>query len=138
MRSIALLLHESTTLMKREFERVARPHELTLMQWRILGELSRNGPQRQVALGAAINASPMTVSNVADRLDAAGLIRREPDPADSRAKRVALTECGARKVEEMTEIAAGVFEKALAGIPPDEIEILRRSLERLIGNLEGC
>ena len=34
--------------------------------------------------------------------------------------------------------AAGVFEKALAGIPPDEIEILRRSLERLIGNLEGC
>ena len=136
-KTIGLLLHEASALMRREFERAARPKKLTLMQWRVLGRLSDQGDMRQAELGAAINASPMTISDVAERLECAGLLQRGPDPEDSRAKRLALTETGKVKVQEMRSTAAEVFDKALDGIPEDDIAGLTRALTRLIQNLEG-
>ncbi|XDA99205.1 MarR family transcriptional regulator [Sulfitobacter sp. LCG007] len=136
MRSIALRLQETSSLMKREFERVAKPHGLTLTQWRVIGELSRTGAMRQVELGSAINASAMTVSDVADRLEAAGLVVRGVDPLDGRAKTVELSPQGREKLVRMREISAGVFDKALAGIAPSDIEAMTRALARIVENLE--
>ena len=136
MKNIALLLQESSSLLKREFERTARPHNLTLTQWRVLGELARSGAKKQVELGGLINASPMTVSDVAERLDAAGFIRRETDPEDSRAKLLLLTDKGNQMVEVMRELAAEVFAKAMAGIPPQDIDTLTHALTRITENLE--
>lgn len=136
-KTIGLLLHEASALMRREFERAARPKKLTLMQWRVLARLSDQGDMRQAELGVAINASPMTISDVAERLECAGLLRRDPDPEDSRAKRLALTDAGLAKVLEMRTTAAQVFDKALDGIPEDDIAGLTRALTRLIQNLEG-
>lgn len=136
MTNIGLLLNEAASLMKREFERAARPYKLTLMQWRVLGQLMRAGDMRQNELCAAINASPMTVSDVAERLEAAGLILREVDPEDSRAKRLALTDEGNALVGQMRVVATGVFDKALAGIDPQDIEVLTRSLTQITENLE--
>ncbi|MYM56929.1 MarR family winged helix-turn-helix transcriptional regulator [Thalassovita mangrovi] len=137
MRNIAAMLHEATLLMRRRFESAARPQKLTLMQWRFLGTLARKGAMRQVALGEAIKASPMTVSDVAERLVAAGLIRRDTDPDDSRAKIVALTESGERKTEIMRDISAAVFADAFDGVSEADLEALQRALPRIIENLGG-
>lgn len=135
MKSIGLLLQESSALMKRRFEQEARPQQLTLMQWRVLAELSRSGPVRQVALVEAINVSAMTVSDVADRLEKAGLVSRVPAPSDSRAKEISLTAAGERKVAEMRDIAVGVFAEVFDGIPPEDLDTLSRTLTRIVANL---
>ncbi|WP_071673033.1 MarR family winged helix-turn-helix transcriptional regulator [Nioella nitratireducens] len=136
MKSIALLLHESATLMKREFERCARPNNLTLMQWRMLGELSREGAMRQTALIAALNAPAMTVSDVAERMERAGLIRREADPEDSRAKLVAISAEGEALAAKMRDISNGVFARAFDGISADDLDRLQQTLARITQNLD--
>ncbi len=136
MKRIGLLLHESATLMKREFERVARPHKLTLTQWRVLAQLHREGDLRQTELGSSLNVSPMTISDVAERLELAGLLLRESDPDDSRAKRLALTDAGIATVVKMRGIADEVFARALDGIPDADVEALTRALSRITENLE--
>lgn len=137
LKRLGLLLHETAAAMKREFERAARPHKLTLTQWRVLGHLHREGDARQTDLGQAINVSPMTISDVAERLELAGLLRREIDPDDSRAKRLVLTQAGTSVILKMQTVADGVFDKALAGIPASDVDTLTRALTRMTENLEN-
>src|SRR5687767_12420199 len=100
------MLHNAANLMKREFERAARPHGLTLLQWRVLGQLSREVGLTQIALGARLDVSPMTISDVIERLEMAGLVAREVDPLDSRAKIVRITDDALPIVERMRTVAA--------------------------------
>lgn len=135
MKDLAMLLHETAAMMRRRFEQVARPEGLTLMQWRTLGLLARHGPLRQVAVGTALEASPMTVSDLAERMEAAALITRFPDPEDGRAKMLALTEAGERKLETMRSISEAAFAEILDGLGPGDIAALRGALTRIKDNL---
>lgn len=138
MQGLGLLLHNAASLLKREFERAARPHGLTLLQWRILGELSRDDGQTQTALGNHLEASPMTVSDVLERLEAGALITREVDPSDSRAKLVRITPKARALVEQMRDVAAEVYERAVEGIDEADRAAMLRALPRIAANLEGA
>src|ERR1700759_2824318 len=50
----------------------------------VLSGLARTGPRNAAALAAVIGLDRSGVSRHASRLEAAGLVRREPDPADRR------------------------------------------------------
>lgn len=136
MKNIGILLQESASLMKREFERIARPEQITLMQWRVLGELSRAQSMRQIDICASVNASAMTISDVLERLEMAGLINRAVDDTDSRAKSVTISKSGMTKVETMRPLAANVFARAFQGIAPDDLDAMHRSLAQIAENLE--
>ena len=135
MHSLGLLLHDAARLLKREFERKARHHKLSLMQWRVIGQLSRNDGLTQTALGALVEASPMTISDIVDRLESLDLVRRETDPSDSRAKLVWTTSKARDLVVEMREIAKHVYEKALLDVSPADREALSRALLQININL---
>jgi DNA-binding MarR family transcriptional regulator len=136
VQGLGLLLHNAANLLKREFERAARPHGLTLLQWRVLGELSRNEGLTQTALGGRIEASPMTISDVIERLEIAGFATREVDPSDSRAKLVAITTKARALVEEMRAVADEVYGKAVDGIDEADRAAMIRALTRIAANLE--
>ena len=136
MQGLGLLLHNAANLLKREFERAARPHGLTLLQWRVLGELSRNEGLTQTALGGRLEASPMTISDVIERLEIAGFATREVDPSDSRAKLVAITTKARALVEEMRGVADEVYGKAVDGIDEADRAAMIRALTRIAANLE--
>ncbi|MBM2291807.1 winged helix-turn-helix transcriptional regulator [Sulfitobacter pseudonitzschiae] len=135
MRDIMMLLHETAGLMRRRFEQAARPEELTLMQWRALGLLERNGPMRQVEIKEALEASPMTISDLAERMQSAGLVVRQTDPHDSRAKTLTLTEAGHAKYATMHQISEAVFEEVAVGISPETKDALRDGLSAIKINL---
>ncbi|MGR3567063.1 MarR family transcriptional regulator [Pseudooceanicola nanhaiensis] len=138
MKDVAILLHEASGLLRRRFEQAARPEGLTLMQWRALGLLDQQGPLRQVAIGEALEASPMTISDLADRLESAGLVTRATDPSDSRAKVLELTETGATKLRTMRRISEAVFAQVFAGVTGRETAALRQGLLKLKKNLGGA
>lgn len=138
MKDIAMMLHETSGLVRRRFEQAARPQGLTLMQWRALGLIDQHGPMRQVAIGEAMEASPMTISDLAERLQTAGLITREPDPSDSRAKVLALTDHGSEKLRLMRRISEAVFAEVFAGVTDREAAALRQALLRIKDNLGGA
>src|SRR3989338_5240356 len=63
-------------------------------QAEILGHLSRRGPVRQVDLAAALGVSAASLSDSVASLAAKGLVIRQPDPEDGRARRVGLSAAG--------------------------------------------
>lgn len=90
---------------------------------------------RQGALAEAMNVEPMTLVASLDRLEALGLVRREPDPSDRRAKLVNLTPAATPLMARITATAAAARAEVLAGLSEDHIALLRSGLEHMRDNL---
>jgi DNA-binding MarR family transcriptional regulator len=72
-------------------------HGLQTWEFDVLSALRRQGPPYQLSPGALLRATLVTsgtMTNRIDRLAAAGLVSRRPDPQDKRGVLVALTEDG--------------------------------------------
>ena len=136
MLGLGMLLNSAAGHLKREFERASRPYGLTLLQWRALSTLSRTQGQTQTELAATLEASPMTVSNMLERLEAAGLVSRETDQTDSRAKRVAITAKARSILAQMRVTAEAVYARAARDISDADQQALMRALQQIIANLE--
>jgi len=80
-------------------------------------------------LAREVVLSPTAMSRFVDRVEAAGYVRREPDPADRRALQVAITDEGVALLRRMWPI----YE---AGIERHFIAFLGRSAPRVRGMLE--
>ena len=76
-----------------------------------------------------------TITGLLDRLEGKGLVRREHDRADRRARRVFLTPAGQALKEPLLGILSALEEEALAGFSPEERAALTRALERVGENL---
>ena len=64
------------------------------------------GGMSQTALTAAMGLSKQAVQQLLDQLETGNYIRREPDPADRRAKRIIPTDFGAREFAERRKVLA--------------------------------
>ena len=82
-------------------------------------------------LAAAMRVSHSRAVRVVDRLEAAGLARRESDPSDRRRALVRLEPAGREPAERALEARARVLALALAGLDARDV----RDLERLLGAL---
>ena len=93
-------------------EAVLRPHRLTFARYEVLMLLSfsRTGTLPMKLVGSRLQVHPTSVTNAVDRLQDAGLVRREPHPDDARSLLVALTDSG-RDVARAatTDLNAAVF-----------------------------
>ncbi len=72
-----------------------RDHGLTMARYDVLAHLGMAGGRLGLSeLASAVALSPSGLSKLLDRMDASGLIRREPDPTDARAAVAAITPHG--------------------------------------------
>jgi MarR family transcriptional regulator for hemolysin len=86
--------------------------------------------QTELARMAGLDKTTMVVT--LDELEAAGLAERRPAPHDRRARVVAVTEAGERKVREAQEISSRIQADVLSGLAPDEREAFLDTLCRLV------
>jgi len=96
----------------------------------VLSGLARTGPLSAAALAQDVGLDRSGVSRHADRLEAAGLISRQPDPADGRAILLALTEHGERVVAVTRDRLAARIASSLRDWPPAEATAFARALRR--------
>jgi len=102
--SPGFLLWRVTLAWQRAMRSALAPHELTHVQFVLLASLwwiseHEDGPPTQTRLAAQAGTDPMMTSQVIRKLEARRLLKREPDPADSRALRLRLTASGRRLVD---------------------------------------
>jgi DNA-binding MarR family transcriptional regulator len=76
-----------------------------------------------------------TVTRAATRMEAAGLLRREPHPSDGRLVRLMLTERGRELEQVIGPEMRALTEHTLAGFSIEERAELIRALRRIHGNL---
>lgn len=77
-----------------------------------------------------------TVTRAATRMEAAGLLRREPHPTDARLVRLRLTDRGRELRTIMVKEMDALRERALAGLSPAERTEFVRLLNTLHRNLD--
>jgi DNA-binding MarR family transcriptional regulator len=89
-----------------------------------LSRLARGPAETQLALATAIGHDKTRLIGVLGGLEADGLITREPDPNDRRARLVRITPRGAeRHAAAVTDIRA-MEDKLLAGLTADQRDTL--------------
>jgi len=80
------------------------------------------GPMRVTDLAETKRADPSTVSRQAAQLVKAGLARREADPEDGRASRLAITETGLDAVRKLHHARESMVVETLRHWPAERVE----------------
>lgn len=96
----------------------------------VLSGLARTGPHSAADLGREIGLDRTTVTRRADRLQTAGLLQRQPDPADARATLLALTDNGHTVIATTRQRLATAIEDSLATWPQADTQDFARLLHR--------
>ncbi|MFF2621376.1 MarR family winged helix-turn-helix transcriptional regulator [Oerskovia jenensis] len=135
------LLHAAMRAVRREAgERLGRART-TPGQFRMLRALDRcGGPQRPSALAGILDVAPRSVTSKVDDAEAAGLVRRLPDPTDRRATLVELTEDGRRTLAAVAaerETSAGTLLSRLGEGDRHELLRLLRTVAGEAGTAPG-
>jgi len=110
------------------------------LSWYDLLWALRRSPERRLRvnqLAREVVLSPTAMSRFVDRAEAAGYVRREPDPDDRRALQVALTDEGVELLRRMWPIyRRGIAEHFAAHLGGDPGE-LSDTLRRIAGSARG-
>jgi DNA-binding MarR family transcriptional regulator len=104
---------------------------LSLARTKVLRRLQRSGPIRQGVLAVHCGVVPHSITDIVDGLERDGLAERLPDPADRRAKLVALTDKGAAALMVAGAAREKLLNHVFGAIDPDEREVLTGLLDRL-------
>src|SRR4051812_37919792 len=83
------------------------------------------------ALAREVVLSPTAMSRFVDRVEAAGHVRREPDPGDRRALQVVLTDEGVDLLRRMWPVSARGLERHFAAFLGRPAPRMRAILERM-------
>ncbi|HPE69300.1 MAG TPA: MarR family transcriptional regulator [Thermotogota bacterium] len=91
----------------------------------------------QEKLGESIGLDKTTIARHVKKLVQMGLVFRRVNPLDHREKILTLTEKGREMVPEIKRMADRWFEGLARNIHPSELEIVERTLEKMVENIES-
>lgn len=122
-----------SALIQRKLERVFAHYGLTGGDFDVLATLRRSGAA--LTPGELSRSTMVTTGGMTkrlDRLEALGLIRREPDPRDRRGRLIALTDDGRGLIDRAVEAHLQNEERLLANLPGAKREHLVALLRELL------
>ena len=120
-------------------QQLQRDSNLSMVEYQVLAMLSTRPQQtmRMSSLAEVTNASLSRLSHLIKRLEARGLVRREPDPADGRFTNAILTEQG---LETLTKAApahvALVRSLVIDVLSPEQLRRLGRDADRIMSRID--
>lgn len=109
-----------------------RPHGLTFARYEALVLLyfSRRGSLPMRVMGQRLQLHPTSVTNIVDRLEADGLVKRIPHPTDRRTTLVEITDEGRARRAEATD-AVNAVEFGLRGLSSKQTATLTDLLAKV-------
>jgi MarR family transcriptional regulator, transcriptional regulator for hemolysin len=137
-RTLGFLLHDVARLLRKRFEQNARGSGLTRSQWQVLAYLDRNEGIQQGGLAELLELEPITLGRIVDKLQAIGLVERQPHPTDRRIWLLRLTAKAKPKLDELKVLGEGTRREALRNISESDQERLIKLLTTLKGNLASA
>ena len=113
------------------------PLGITHRQVQILGALAAHGEASQTELAETLRIEPSGVVRLLDRMERAGWIRRESDPADRRKKIIRPTEKAEPLWKQIKARGMRAKDRGLRGISPEQVAATREVLKQIRQNLMG-
>jgi DNA-binding MarR family transcriptional regulator len=135
---LGFLVHDVSRLRRTVVDKTMKPLGITRSQWWVLANLSRHegGIMMQTELANVLDIGKVALGGLLDRLEANGMIQRVADPIDRRAKRIEMTDKGAKLLDGIQARASALNADMLHDLTPQEVhateEVLHRLKKRLI------
>jgi Transcriptional regulators len=107
-------------------------NEAPAAQWRTLSLLSTHGPQRLGELARLSRVSQPGMTRLTSHMVDAGLLSRSPDPADSRASVLSITDAGARALKEWHDLLGATIAPRFHDLDDADRAAIRRAADILI------
>lgn len=128
MRAATSVFRAQQILLAR-FDEALRAYELTFARYEalVLLHFSRSGTLPLKVIGSRLMVHPTSVTNTIERLAAAGLVERRPNPSDGRGVLASITDAGRGIVERATADLVAV-DFGLENIGDDRLEDLYATL----------
>jgi DNA-binding MarR family transcriptional regulator len=103
----------------------------------VLAAVAQGRPRSQLALAQQLAVDKTAMTYLLDELETAELVTRRPDPADRRARQVAVTAKGSAQLEEFSRRLVDAEAKVLAPLTDAEQRILRELLGRVANSAQS-
>ena len=126
----ALLARATRRLLDAERPLLAA-RDLSMWDYVVLSRLAAAPAETQLSLAQAIGYDKSRLIGLLDELQGAGLLTREPDPKDRRAKVISLTAAGKSRQERARRDIRAMERRLLAGVDPADVDLLRKLLASL-------
>ena len=127
-------------LLQRRGEVILKPFNLTMWQFDVLATLRRVGKPFRLSpsqLMHAVMLSSGAMTNRIDRLEIAGLVKREPDSSDRRGLKIALTSKGLELINRAIEARLEDADDVVRFLNHRDRQALTPLLRKLLGEIEG-
>jgi DNA-binding MarR family transcriptional regulator len=134
---LGFLIHDVSRLRRSAFDRCLKPLNVTRSQWWVLAYLSRQDGMTQSELAEQLDLGKVAVGGLIDRLEKAGLLRREADAGDRRVKRIFLEPKSKQLIAKMRKVSHRVNEHILCGLEDRELETAATTLDTMKKNILG-
>lgn len=139
IRDHCLCLHaqRAARALARRFDDALRPVGLTNSQFSLLNALNRPSPAGMGEVARLLGADRTTLTAAIKVLEREGLAQVLSDPADRRARRIALTPAGHARLSAALPIWTAVHAALEAELEADQPAQLRRGLDALAAQIPG-
>ncbi len=126
--------------LQRRGEAILEPFNLTMWQFDVLATLRRAGKPFRLSPTQLMHAVMLysgAMTNRIDRLETAGLVKREPDSSDRRGLQIALTSKGLELINRAIEARLQDAEDVVQLLNHRDRQSLGPLLRKLLGEIEG-
>ncbi|MCG8407192.1 MAG: MarR family transcriptional regulator [Phycisphaerales bacterium] len=125
---VADRLHSAAIHLLRRLRRVDEASGLSAPKLSALSVVVFAGPIRLGDLAAAEQIRPPSMTRIVQQLESQGVVRREPDPGDGRATRIAATPKGHRLLKQGRGRRVNLLVEWLGGLDTADIHKLEKGL----------
>jgi len=108
----------------------------SLARTKLLLYIKRGAAVRSADIAEAFGHAPRTITEAIDGLERDGLVRRDPDPQDRRAKRISVTPAGTAAVEASEPVREQFMKDVFKALDQSEQDALTVLLDKLNARLQ--
>ena len=138
LEEVYFFLLERTVRQFRKFKKAklsAQGIDISGEQWVVIKRVSEQEGINQKEIANLTYKDPASVTRIIDLLQKKGWIERRAISGDRRAYGLHLTKSGQLLVKKMTPIAQNLREEGLKGVPKKDLEILKKTLNKIYENM---
>lgn len=132
---VCFALYSAANAMVRAYRPMLKALDLTYPQYLAMLVFWQQDQISVKVLGEQLHLDSGTLTPLLKRLEIKGLIRRERSKEDERARVLCLTAAGIELKQQAKAVPVNMF--CQAGLPKEELLMLKASCEALLNNLTG-
>jgi MarR family transcriptional regulator, transcriptional regulator for hemolysin len=134
-RSPSRAINRASRLLIRRFDQQLGAFGFSHAQLPVLLALAAGQPLSQKQLAEAAHTEQPAMAEMLARMEHAGIVKKQPDPDDGRARLFRLSRGAANRLPKAFAASGEVLDLALRGVTKAEANKLVELLERMITNL---